>query len=127
MKAVIYALPKFEVELSKEELEAAIECANHHYDSVCQQTAKPGGFLYGGWNQIKFEELEGKFEAQQGPKANLSLTSRELGTFCKVLEFAPYSPEPPTKELGSRLYFSLRRTWTTCESRFPHIAIQVPE
>lgn len=125
MKALIRGLPKFEITLTKAEVEAAVACAQRHYDGVCKDTALPRGFLYGAQNQIKFCEMDGDEKAKANPTADLNLTVRELDTFCKVLELA-HLHESPTKELGPKLYWDLRRVWTMTESRFPKIAIQVP-
>lgn len=74
-----------EVFLTVAEVEILMKCSAGHYDGVCQQAGKPGGFIYGFHNQAMYFP---------GDKAEISvkLSWRELDLLAKVLEIGQYFP-----------------------------------
>jgi hypothetical protein len=70
-------IPKMEITLSKEEIENLYRCAEAHYDRVCRNQARPGGFLFALYNIVTHcgQAWESHF-----------FTSRELNLLCKITE-----------------------------------------
>ena len=64
------------IELTPEEFRLLMHYSGNHYDGVCQNASKVGGFLYGFKNQIGFGRSE------------LTVTSYQLGIMGKILETA---------------------------------------
>lgn len=75
MKFEIAGRPEFWFNLTDEQLYVLQTLSSVHYDGVCKQAAKLGGFIYGWTNARAFTK-----------DANLKASWRELDTCCKILE-----------------------------------------
>lgn len=85
MKATITASPVFYLTLDKEIVSILMELANSHYDAVCKQAARFGGFLYGWNNCTEFgSDCQGTFH-----ELDLSLKICELADFVISQEKIP--------------------------------------
>ncbi len=69
------------LKFSREELDHCIAVSGLHYDGVCQDASKCGGFLYGMKNVIEIDKAD---------SVKWTLTARELDTLCKILECEHY-------------------------------------
>lgn len=78
MKAIINAVPKFELFISQELLNLMINMSEFHYDLTCQAASKQGGLLFGWNNSLDFS-----------PDLPLEATARELDLTLKICEFPP--------------------------------------
>lgn len=92
------------IKLTGKELRILLNSALNHYDGVCQQSAKPGGFLYGMKNKFILDKCVDDFGVVQrqllefndldDQVCEYTLTSHELDTLCKIAEQEPRSGEP---------------------------------
>jgi len=65
---------------TRDELELIKACCEHHYDATVKSIAQHGGFLYGWFNMITFDEKDGKDETE------FTCRFRELDIIGKALE-----------------------------------------
>lgn len=56
MKIEMTASPVFRFALNDKQLEVLIKCSSHHYDMVCKDASKVGGFIYGWKNSMDFHK-----------------------------------------------------------------------
>lgn len=68
------------VRYTRTDLNILLKCAATHYDTVCKNAGKVGGFLHGMGTVLGFEEDEGSKEAEY------TVTNRQLDTLCKIME-----------------------------------------
>ena len=100
MKAIIYAVPKFAMTLTKSEIDALMRCSSCHYDLLCKRASLAGGFLY-GWNNCLTSPDE-KYPNDE-PTAAVSCTTREIDTCLKILEMPPSDVQAPARKLAIQL------------------------
>lgn len=61
-----------------DEVRNMLECSSHHYDAICKEVGKRGGFLYGLKNQfVEYPDEE---------KIPCKLSFHQIDTLCKILE-----------------------------------------
>jgi len=99
--------PKAWVVLEPKELELLAECSLKHYDSVCVNAGKPGGFLFGMVNV---------FFASPNEKHQLSW--RELDTLAKIAEQSQFMGLEKSKR-GLGLQLTIRKILATLEQLTP--------
>jgi len=85
--------PKGYIQFSPEEIALLLECSEKHYDSVCKEAGRVGGFLYG---------LKNWMENVKESTAH-DLTFREIDTLAKISEIGHYFQDPAKKELAYKL------------------------
>lgn len=88
------------LELSEEEVEAAIYCSENHYDERCRSASRPGseGFLNGIRNYLWVQN-------QISPTRSVEtfLLISELDLLTKILE--PWSPPHAQHRVAESLYY----------------------
>lgn len=77
MKITIRAQPKFYFKLTQAQVDLLMKLSELHYDFVCKQASKPGGFLMGWKNCVQYF-----------PDSEVSGSFRDLDTALKILECA---------------------------------------
>ena len=80
MRATFIASPRFNLWVTPQELETLVFCSTSHYDGVCKDASKVGGFLY-GWTNMAPEDKTADIW--------VSCTGHELQTCMKILESPP--------------------------------------
>lgn len=70
----------FWLELTREDLAPAFICAEMHYDGVCREAARPGGFLHLWREQIS------AFHGETTEPWKIKAEWRQLDTFLKICE-----------------------------------------
>lgn len=86
MKIEIQMKPYFWLSLFRRDVDVLMKLAEHHYDSVCRLSCKPGNFLYGWYNVTRDQSLCGDYKIDEVPKCGGS--RRELDTILKICEGA---------------------------------------
>ncbi len=113
MKATVYAQPRYRIYLSKEELHTILACSGIHYDSVCRDASKVGGFLYGWANWID----------ESAPDDMYYLCdTREMQTCLKILEMPPNG----YALVAHRLTKSFRACINVANQHLPELSWSVP-
>lgn len=79
----LFFRPIAEVTFTQEELDLMCECSRHHYDDVCQQASKLGGFLY-GMNHPNLDNAD----------RHHTLDFMEVDVLSKILEQGIHSSNP---------------------------------
>ncbi len=95
------------VHFSLAEIGLLMQCSASHYDSVCRQASKVGGFLYGMNNRATHDAM-----------ALHSLTFRELDTLAKINEAGAYMGNPD-RQVCHALEVQLHNALRTLNERMP--------
>lgn len=81
------------VDISRADLDAIWDCAEHHYDSKVQQMTRHGGVLVGIKNRLG-----------EADSTKVHLDFDDLDTMAKALEMSYYSAKASTIEAGVKLH-----------------------
>lgn len=83
MQISISATPVFYIPLTVEQVRLVSKIGSNHYDSVCANACRVGGFIYGWINQLSFSS---------GSDPTVKATWRELDTVLKICEMGLILP-----------------------------------
>lgn len=84
MRIEITLQPLFWLSLFRRDVDTLMKLAEHHYDSVCRESRKPGHFLYGWYNTTRDQSPCDDHQIENVPKC--SGTRRDLDTALKICE-----------------------------------------
>ena len=99
--------PIAHVTFTSAEIRLMCECSRCHYDGVCKDASKVGGFLYGMSNA-----------EENAPGHSHSLTWRQLDTLAKILELGSML-ELEKAKTAFGLNLEIRRTFHTLSESTP--------
>lgn len=99
--------PIAHVAVSREEIDLLCECSAGHYDGVCKDASRSGGFLFGMRNY-----------SEHAPEALHSLTWREIDTLAKIVEAGQYFAEGKAK-IAFGLGLEMRRILIALNDAMP--------
>lgn len=108
IKITIKSEPRFEITgINLPMITTISELAYHHYDGVCRNAAKNGGFIYGWKNSITW--------AAPDPVIVIA-SQRELATLGKVLEMANFNKDH-AKQVA-QLWFNITQAMKAANEQY---------
>lgn len=99
MEIEVYAVPHWNIQFTKAHINVLMELANHHYDGVCRDAARVGGFIYGWNNHIQFYELP----------SPVSANSRQVDICLKILEDSSHLHHGIERSLANEMRIVLHK------------------
>lgn len=115
MKFDIIGRPEFWFTLNVKQVTAIIACSQLHYDGVCKDASRPGGFVFGWLNCAR-------------ARTKVSATWREIDTALKIMEHPPKQHA----EMAANLFMCFSRMLNMARNRtenweFTNLETKEPE